>query len=200
MDPLLELFAAIDRDDLPRAERALEAGADPTAANEWGYEALDWAAHLGASGVAALLVDRGVGPLTLVAAAGAGFEHEARAMLASGDYAPRRPSPGPPDEHWPVETAYQQGDVLGDALFAAARNGHLALVRMLVEHGADPGARGVFGASGLHWAALHGHILVARFLVEQGADPFLLDPHFEADASGWASEGGHAELADELAS
>jgi len=200
MDPLLELHAAIDEDDIVRAERALDAGADPGAANEWGYEPLDWAAHLGACGVAALLVDRGVGPLTLVAAAGAGFEDELRAMLDSGDYAARRPSPGPPDEHWPQDTAYQQGDVLGDALFAAARNGHLAVVRLLVEHGADPGARGVFGAPGLHWAALHGHLQVARYLVEQGADPLLQDPHFEADASAWAAEGGHGELAAELAS
>ena len=52
----------------------------------------------------------------------------------------------------------------------AARWGHEAVVRLLVEQGADVEARDENGWTVLHWAAEYGHEAVVRLLVEQGAD------------------------------
>ena len=198
MDPQDELDQAIEQDDLALVECALDAGADPNRPNARGYAPLDWAAHIGSGGVVRMLLERGVTGLNLVSAAGAGLSEEIEQMLISGDYGGRRPDPSSPDEHWPIESAYQQHDILGDALFAAARNGHLEVVRRLVEDGANPNARGVFGALSLHWATLFGHAAVVWYLLDLGLDPSECDPHFEADAASWAEEGGFPELATAL--
>jgi ankyrin repeat protein len=52
--------------------------------------------------------------------------------------------------------------------FAAA--GNTEMVRFLVSHGADPGARGRRGRTALHDAAMYGHCEVAEELLRSGAD------------------------------
>ena len=52
----------------------------------------------------------------------------------------------------------------------AAFKGHLAVVRVLVEAGADKNAAKQNGATALMIAAFKGHLDVARVLVEAGAD------------------------------
>lgn len=58
------------------------------------------------------------------------------------------------------------GKYLDEALFTACKNGHLNVVKYLVEH----------GARRLDWALLvtcvHGHLPVVKYLVDQGADNF----------------------------
>jgi ankyrin repeat protein len=49
-------------------------------------------------------------------------------------------------------------------------NGHEAVVRLLVEKGADVKAKGNAGATALHGAAWKGHEAVVRLLVEKGAN------------------------------
>ena len=56
------------------------------------------------------------------------------------------------------------------ALFAAVKNGHLELVRLLLEAGADKDATNGFGGTALCMAAREGHLEVARSLLEAGAD------------------------------
>ncbi|KAL8295977.1 hypothetical protein RB600_001460 [Gaeumannomyces tritici] len=52
----------------------------------------------------------------------------------------------------------------------AAENGHEAVVRLLLDRGADKDAKVGDGRTPLHWAAAGGHEAVARLLVEAGAD------------------------------
>ncbi|KAJ9655450.1 hypothetical protein H2201_008802 [Coniosporium apollinis] len=57
------------------------------------------------------------------------------------------------------------------ALYWAARSGNEAVVRMLLETGADPKAKDKHGTTALHWAASWGNEVMVRLLVEKGADP-----------------------------
>ena len=82
-------------------------------------------------------------------------------------------------DSWPSAQRYLDGN----ALTNAARNGHLEIVRFLLEHGADvntdctifiqiiaPPADRNLGGSALINAAENGHAAVVHFLVEHGAD------------------------------
>ena len=56
------------------------------------------------------------------------------------------------------------------ALFMAAQNGHLEVVRLLIEAGADKAAAHSTGATAVFIAAQNGHLEVVRLLIEAGAD------------------------------
>jgi ankyrin repeat protein len=103
--------------------------------------------------------------LTLGAAAGLGLLDAVREMSADGAVSP--------------------------AFVLACRNGHTGVARYLLEQRADVNARGFLAATGLHWAAISGHTQTVEFLLEAGADRTLRDERFDADALGWAREGGH---------
>jgi hypothetical protein len=49
------------------------------------------------------------------------------------------------------------------------------VVRLLLEHGADPNIKNENGRTPLHWAAREDHVEVARLLLEHGADPNIQD-------------------------
>ena len=55
-------------------------------------------------------------------------------------------------------------------LHLTSRAGHIDLVRLLIEHGADAAAQSVNGRTPLHQASNWGHVDVARLLIEHGAD------------------------------
>eukprot|EP00438_Fugacium_kawagutii_P033111 Skav219662 [mRNA] locus=scaffold1257:224834:230605:+ [translate_table: standard] len=55
-------------------------------------------------------------------------------------------------------------------LLIASQNGHIGVVRFLVEAGSDMHKPNNNGATALYVAAQNGHIVVVRFLVEAGAD------------------------------
>ncbi len=81
----------------------------------------------------------------------------------------------------PVDAAARYGQT---ALFFAAEKGHLEVVRLLVDRGADINARNrFFQASALSMALEGGHLPVARFLLERGADdrPSALAAAVEGD-------------------
>ena len=56
------------------------------------------------------------------------------------------------------------------ALFWAASNGRVEVVKVLIENGANVDVKDENGKTALHWAALYGHFDVANFLIEKGAD------------------------------
>lgn len=84
---------------------------------------------------------------------------------------------------------------MSDALHAAARNGHTAVVDCLASHGGHLDATGFFGATGLHWAAIRGHHDTVIWLIEHGASLDRRDARFDATAEAWAREGGQESIA-----
>ncbi|CAK9115055.1 unnamed protein product [Durusdinium trenchii] len=62
-------------------------------------------------------------------------------------------------------------DIDRPPMFLAAERGHLEVVRLLLEAGADPNAATRCGHTVLMFAAQNGHLEVARVLLEVGADP-----------------------------
>jgi len=73
----------------------------------------------------------------------------------------------------------------------ASENGHLEVVKLLVEKGADIHAD---NDNALRWASKNGHLEVVEFLVEKGADI-----HANNDgALKWASKNGYLEVVEFL--
>jgi ankyrin repeat protein len=69
----------------------------------------------------------------------------------------------------------------------AAWNGHLEIVKLLLEHGADVNAKMEGLGTALHLAASNGHLEIVKLLLENGAD---------VNAK---TEGGYGETAVEIA-
>lgn len=94
------------------------------------------------------------------------------------------------------------------ALTAAAQFGQVAVVRLLIDSGADPNLRDGGSAfphmTPLATAATHGHLDVCRVLLEAGADPNIPTNPKGAGATtnwtalDWALQSGHTAVADFL--
>jgi hypothetical protein len=88
------------------------------------------------------------------------------------------------------------------ALALAAQFGHVDIVRLLLDAGADPNrfspAGGHSHATPLHQAALAGHTDIARLLVERGARLDIADVLYHATPLGWAEHAGRHEVAEYL--
>ena len=195
------LHWAAEADRIEVARVLVDAGADIEARTSWGASPLDWAATMGSVRVAELLLSRGAGGFTLIVAAALGKRREVETIVESGmDISPhrRRGAPRTPDDHWPPDSAHILGDILSDALYAAARNGHAPVVEYLLARGANINAKGVFGATALHWAAINGHAGVVELLISHGANLAAKDARFGATAEEWANEGAHSHIADTL--
>lgn len=154
------LFATTFNQDLAMAERLLAAGADAKAKDRYGRSVFDEAARSGNTPLTGLLADAGASaqdPRALVEALNmAIFENKldvAEDLLAREvDVNVRSPSGTTP-------------------LFVAAMMGREALVRRLLDLGADPDAGREEGDSTLARAATMGHVAIVRTLLDAGADP-----------------------------
>lgn len=125
------LHWAAETDQAEVARLLIDAGAEIEATTTWGASPLDWAATMGSGRVADVLLARGASGLTLVVAAGLGKVDRVRAAIESGaDLADqrRRGAPESPGDDWPADCAHLRGDVISDAMYAAARNGHTEVV------------------------------------------------------------------------
>lgn len=83
----------------------------------------------------------------------------------------------------------ERGRARGGVLHLMAKRGHVAAVKWLLDHGADPSALWAHweaDVTPLHLAAMHDHADVARVLLAGGADPNVRDSQFDSDAMGWA--------------
>lgn len=195
------LHWAAESDQLEVARILIDAGADIEARTAWGATPFDWAATMGSTRVAELLLSHGASGLTLIAAAALGKQADVETVVESGaDLSShrRRGAPSAPDDHWPADSAHILGDVLSDALYAAARNGHSAVVESLLDRGANVDAKGFFGATALHWAAFNGHAGTVDVLISRGANLTLKDACFDATAEGWAEEQARPQIVDTL--
>src|SRR5262245_38513952 len=73
-------------------------------------------------------------------------------------------------------------------LHGAAQRGHREVVRLLLEHGADPNAREPGDHTyPLHWAAAQGQVEIVRALLDAGADVHGVGDDHALDVIGWAT-------------
>jgi ankyrin repeat protein len=186
------------------AELLVSAGADINAEVSWGMTPLQWAANMGSRDVAQILLAHGAAPqLNMWCAAGLGMLEVVKSFwdspntLKSG--AGQRRSRDLGDGKWgkaPAPESY--AELVSEALYVAARNGHVEVAGFLLDKGADINCRGFFGAPGLHWAAINGHKPMVEFLIDHGVDLTLRDQQFNSTALGWALEGKQTEIAELL--
>ena len=85
------------------------------------------------------------------------------------------------------------GNLLRIALTAGAAQGHVHIVKFLMEHGAEVPAKNHGGDTALHQAASNGHTEVVKLLIEQGAQVQTQDQD-EWTPLHMAAEEGHTEL------
>lgn len=101
-----------------------------------------------------------------------------------------------------VNATYKGGT---KALINAAENGHTEIVRLLLEHGANPSARAAtvkrwgtkFEKDALGLAAEKGHLKIVRLLVRAGAN-VNESINYNLDALNAAVVEGHVEIVREL--
>ncbi|XP_076420288.1 ankyrin repeat and SAM domain-containing protein 6 isoform X2 [Peromyscus maniculatus bairdii] len=196
----LQLAAAGGHEPLVRF--LLRRGASVNSRNHYGWSALMQAARCGHASVAHLLLDHGadvnaqnrLGASVLTVASRGGHLGVVKLLLEAGAMVdPHNPSGESP------AMGGSRDELLGiTALMAAVQHGHEAVVRLLMEWGADPNhtARTV-GWSPLMLAALLGKLSVAQQLVEKGANPDHLSV-LEKTAFEVALDRKHRDLADYL--
>jgi ankyrin repeat protein len=98
-----------------------------------------------------------------------------RELLEHDSKLVRIPNPAAPHRGW-------------TALHTAAKHGHLDIVRLLLQHGADPNAREAGDNTyPLHWAAANRHVEIVRALLDAGGDVHGVGDVHELDAIGWAT-------------
>lgn len=83
-------------------------------------------------------------------------------------------------------------------LMSALTKNNEAIVRQLLEAGASPDGRGMFGATPLHVAAVQGRPAMVELLLTYGADPTLKNKRAE-DAEAVARQRGQTKIAERLA-
>ncbi|XP_037653563.1 ankyrin repeat and SAM domain-containing protein 6 isoform X3 [Choloepus didactylus] len=184
----------------PLVRFLLRRGASVNSRNHYGWSALMQAARFGHVSVAHLLLDHGadvnaqnrLGTSVLTVASRGGHLGVVKLLLEAGTCVdPHGPSGEPPG------TGGSRDELLGiTALMAAVQHGHEAVVRLLLEWGADPNlpARTV-GWSPLMLAALGGRLGAAQQLLERGANPDHQSV-LEKTAFEVALDGQHRDLAD----
>jgi ankyrin repeat protein len=69
----------------------------------------------------------------------------------------------------------------------AVQKGDRAIVKQLLDGGADPNAFGPYGYAALHAATINGNVAMLRLLLSRGARLDLKDKEFHSTPLGWAS-------------
>jgi ankyrin repeat protein len=128
-------------------------GADPDATDIEGIRPLQYASRRGRFALVEVFVQLGARPQTLHDAVNADDVVEAWKLIRFG-------------------ADVDAPDLAGPPVNLAAAKGSLAMVRILVDAGANLEASGdPAKARPLHVAAMHGHSEIARFLISRGANP-----------------------------
>jgi len=150
------LAAALDSEDIAKADQLLAQGADPNATDKFGRSAVVNAAGRGRARMVALLLERGVdadarddeGHTALAWAAINGYSDIVQSLLAAGSMADIRDNEGL------------------TPLMRAAWNGHPEIVRTLLQAGAAPDLRDLAGKSALDRALSQNDTVIAAMLRE----------------------------------
>jgi len=112
---------------------------------------------------------------SLYYAASFGLEHVVGALLAQG-----------------VEVDAVGGRLGATAFHAAALRGHVQVMDILFQKGADPNRVDFIKKTPLHSAALTGNVEVSKYLLEHGADPEARDDQRRTPYY-WACRAGHVD-------
>ena len=169
-------------------ERLVEAGANIRAVTDSGAGIVMLALQSLKPDVVTLAMDKGAptdgtdprGRTALELAVSNGFTDIARRLISDTD-----------DVNKPLNAA-------GATLFLeAVRSGHLAMVELMLDHGADIKAKDLYGSTALMTAASTGNALVVKYLLKTGAD---IKPSDNSGASALmrAAIGNHDNIIDIL--
>lgn len=192
------LVVAAGGGKLAAVELLLSRGADPHARLEGGARALDWAAGRGHPAVVERLLQHDpellelpgeAGHTPLMEAAGYGYADVVQLLLDKGADPTRRAADGERALDWAAQEGHEDAalcllehdaglvDLPGyhghTPLVAAAGNGSLEVVEILLQHGANPEQRLPDGSHALDWASLKGDVRICEMLLERA--PQLLD-------------------------
>lgn len=156
----------------------LERGARTSIRNHWGETALDLARRDGLDSIARLIEAKDtanaaeIDAQALVPAIKAGDLAEVERLIAAGAAVNSRlPMVGSPDDDY-------------TPLAVAAREGHAAIVRALLEAGADPRRTiGLFRGTALHEASYFGHAVVVRTMTEVRERADVLGPELDGQGA-----------------
>lgn len=180
------LWLAATNRNVAMIEALVKAGADPKTKLPGGETILMTAARTGNPDAVRLLIDRGAdtsarestyGETALIWAAAANHPEAARVLIDHGaEVNARSKLLEYPKDRFGLEgviTVLPRGS--WTPLMYAARQGSLAVARVLVEAGADLNLKDPEGTTALVLAILNLHFDTAALLVEKGADPNLAD-------------------------
>ncbi|XP_053323460.1 ankyrin repeat and SAM domain-containing protein 6 [Spea bombifrons] len=160
----------------PLVRFLLRKGASVDSRNHYGWTPLMQAARSGHLNVAAILLENGadvnaqnrLGASVLTVASRGGHVSVVKLLLESGAFVDNY-------DHFDfnVVSNNSQKEDMPDitALMTAAQHAHEAVVRLLLDWGADVNFRVKTGWNPLMLAALHGRVSVAQQLVDRGAHP-----------------------------
>ncbi|MEO0347892.1 MAG: ankyrin repeat domain-containing protein [Pseudomonadota bacterium] len=154
------LIAAVKENDVERAKKLLEAGADVNAVDKEGDTALNWAAYKGNDDLVQILIDASAdlnlpgyqNKTPLINAASKGYTQNAQILIAADA---------------DVNAVDKEGDT---ALNLAADKGNDDLVQILIDAGADVNSPGFQNRTPLMDTAIKGHAQNARILIAADAD------------------------------
>ena len=174
------LHVAAERNIPAMIELLISHGADPEFFyGNSAHTALSWALTTRAFDAAEALVKKGAQP-DFFCSAGMGDLDRVRSYFDErGNLRPGASRTGSsrfgPDGSSLPRPPVDERELISDALYFAARNGHVGVVRELLSHAPDLSFRAFLNGTPLHWAYWGGEPEVVDLLLKAGADPALRD-------------------------
>lgn len=168
----LMLLPAAKTGDQERIRQLLEAGAELSTKDEHGWDALLHASDQGHESTVDFLLRKGADPNTK--------ENRNGRRCATPECS--------------LEVVLDGASVL----MRAASKGQVAIVKTLLEHGANPYAVDNGGADAMIRAALAGRLEVMQVLLDHGIDPNLAGKEYRTSALAIAARSGHIEMVNLL--